>query len=282
MVDALLNAAESEGDEMNSHDSLIPLRFCEFCNSSSTPTWRRGPAGKGSLCNACGIKWRLRKRIKNEKRNVVLFSASPSHVMMRSKPPKARVNFKRERNSFLSEESSPKRKRYYCKYCNQTWALSHFRNSQQFGAHCSNCSRRPKDGEEKDEDMENEGIYEYSYSPEGSGESPNSPQSPESPSHQDGLLLRLVHVVEHQLVDVHELAGIRDELSSLKTELLSREEARQAELQVLQSRLYQELADLQSCLKKVVSSHGERTVRRIVELEQGLRGRASVSNMYVN
>eukprot|EP00727_Mastigamoeba_balamuthi_P007755 m51a1_g360 putative gata-binding transcription factor (303) ;mRNA; f:588549-589717 len=36
------------------------------------------------------------------------------------------------------------RRRYYCKYCRKSWPMSHFRNSQQFGAHCSNCSRKPR------------------------------------------------------------------------------------------------------------------------------------------
>ena len=34
---------------------------------------------------------------------------------------------------------------YYCRYCQESWPLSFFRNSQQFGAHCSNCSRRAKE-----------------------------------------------------------------------------------------------------------------------------------------
>lgn len=33
---------------------------------------------------------------------------------------------------------------YRCKFCQQTWPQSHFRNAQQFGAHCSNCSRKRK------------------------------------------------------------------------------------------------------------------------------------------
>jgi hypothetical protein len=33
---------------------------------------------------------------------------------------------------------------YYCKYCNVTWPIHHFKNRQQFGAHCSNCSRKRK------------------------------------------------------------------------------------------------------------------------------------------
>jgi hypothetical protein len=33
---------------------------------------------------------------------------------------------------------------YHCKFCQHTWPQSHFRNAQQFGAHCSNCSRKRK------------------------------------------------------------------------------------------------------------------------------------------
>lgn len=33
---------------------------------------------------------------------------------------------------------------YYCKYCDTSWPYNHFRNAQQFGAHCSNCSRKRK------------------------------------------------------------------------------------------------------------------------------------------
>jgi len=35
---------------------------CEFCSTTTTPIWRRGPSGKGTLCNACGVKWGLRQR----------------------------------------------------------------------------------------------------------------------------------------------------------------------------------------------------------------------------
>nr|KAJ3412429.1 hypothetical protein HK105_002349 [Polyrhizophydium stewartii] len=33
-------------------------RVCEFCGATETPMWRRGPSGKSSLCNKCGVKWR--------------------------------------------------------------------------------------------------------------------------------------------------------------------------------------------------------------------------------
>lgn len=31
---------------------------------------------------------------------------------------------------------------YYCKHCETSWPMDYFRNPQQFGAHCSNCSRQ--------------------------------------------------------------------------------------------------------------------------------------------
>jgi len=37
-------------------------RKCEFCGTVETPMWRRGPTGKGTLCNACGVKWSLKFR----------------------------------------------------------------------------------------------------------------------------------------------------------------------------------------------------------------------------
>jgi hypothetical protein len=30
---------------------------CQVCGTCETPQWRRGPSGKRTLCNACGVKW---------------------------------------------------------------------------------------------------------------------------------------------------------------------------------------------------------------------------------
>ncbi|KAJ3301818.1 hypothetical protein HDV03_000285, partial [Kappamyces sp. JEL0829] len=32
-------------------------RKCQYCGATETPQWRRGPGGKRTLCNACGVKW---------------------------------------------------------------------------------------------------------------------------------------------------------------------------------------------------------------------------------
>lgn len=34
------------------------IKKCLYCGSKSTPMWRRGPQGAGTLCNACGVKWK--------------------------------------------------------------------------------------------------------------------------------------------------------------------------------------------------------------------------------
>ncbi|ORX43488.1 hypothetical protein DM01DRAFT_1340761 [Hesseltinella vesiculosa] len=36
---------------------------CSYCHSKTTPMWRRGPEGAGTLCNACGVKWKNGKLI---------------------------------------------------------------------------------------------------------------------------------------------------------------------------------------------------------------------------
>lgn len=32
-------------------------RVCTYCGIRSTPQWREGPLGSGTLCNACGVRW---------------------------------------------------------------------------------------------------------------------------------------------------------------------------------------------------------------------------------
>lgn len=39
------------------------LKLCQACGTNSTPMWRRGPAGKSTLCNACGAKWKVGRLI---------------------------------------------------------------------------------------------------------------------------------------------------------------------------------------------------------------------------
>lgn len=48
------------GNKQNKQQTLSngSLKKCLYCGSKSTPMWRRGPQGAGTLCNACGVKWK--------------------------------------------------------------------------------------------------------------------------------------------------------------------------------------------------------------------------------
>ncbi|KAJ3020053.1 hypothetical protein HKX48_001411 [Thoreauomyces humboldtii] len=49
----------SRSPSVMSRDKTPPHagKRCEGCGVTSTPQWRRGPSGKRTLCNACGVKW---------------------------------------------------------------------------------------------------------------------------------------------------------------------------------------------------------------------------------
>ncbi|OIT36044.1 gata transcription factor 15, partial [Nicotiana attenuata] len=43
-------------------NSESQLKTCADCGTTKTPLWRGGPAGPKSLCNACGIRSRKKRR----------------------------------------------------------------------------------------------------------------------------------------------------------------------------------------------------------------------------
>ncbi|ORZ13297.1 hypothetical protein BCR42DRAFT_439720 [Absidia repens] len=47
-------------------------RQCFYCGVTETPMWRRGPEGGGTLCNACGVKWKNGKILATDSTNVVV------------------------------------------------------------------------------------------------------------------------------------------------------------------------------------------------------------------
>jgi len=60
---SLSSISQTPQDKVFSLDSLInegaesEKHYCRFCGTTSTPEWRKGPDGPGTLCNACGIKY---------------------------------------------------------------------------------------------------------------------------------------------------------------------------------------------------------------------------------
>jgi len=39
------------------HFAVLPGKKCSQCGNMRTPTWRSGPQGYRTLCNACGVQW---------------------------------------------------------------------------------------------------------------------------------------------------------------------------------------------------------------------------------
>lgn len=54
-----LRAKKSWSEDMMSESNK---KFCTDCKTTKTPLWRGGPAGPKSLCNACGIRYRKKRR----------------------------------------------------------------------------------------------------------------------------------------------------------------------------------------------------------------------------
>ncbi|KAF2076788.1 hypothetical protein CYY_001914 [Polysphondylium violaceum] len=323
--------------------SSTTMRVCEFCGSTATPTWRRGPSGKGSLCNACGIKWRLKgkdgvykppsqkqqnRQKQNQQQNsqqiqkqmqqghsqqqqqqqqplpqqqqqqqmpynqqiinqhlkqlkqqhqqqtsqqnfqqfqqqiqqpnqfLPSFSSHQQSLQQKSQP--QQILQQQQMEDPLSDDYNKKRKHdimapsfmdplgtdfekdYYCKYCKKTWPQSSFRNSQQFGAHCSNCSRKPK-GE-----LENMLTFKKKLSKKNSKDNlfifneedgavplwdtmskmKNTFSKVDKNIKNAPLLQRLIYVVENQLLEPVEIDSIREDIDNMKNDLLYKKKRR--------------------------------------------------------
>ncbi|KAK7264679.1 hypothetical protein RJT34_32289 [Clitoria ternatea] len=62
MVDPAVKGSEGEDANPNSNNNEQHKKTCADCGTTKTPLWRGGPAGPKSLCNACGIRSRKKKR----------------------------------------------------------------------------------------------------------------------------------------------------------------------------------------------------------------------------
>ncbi|XVF62508.1 hypothetical protein PTKIN_Ptkin09bG0013600 [Pterospermum kingtungense] len=72
MLDPSENGSESDDQNKkypevispkeNQNQSNETKKTCADCGTSKTPLWRGGPAGPKSLCNACGIRSRKKRR----------------------------------------------------------------------------------------------------------------------------------------------------------------------------------------------------------------------------
>jgi hypothetical protein len=57
-----LNSPRYKRSKVESATGECEWKRCEHCGTDSTPEWRTGPLGKGTLCNACGLRYRSKLR----------------------------------------------------------------------------------------------------------------------------------------------------------------------------------------------------------------------------
>ncbi|KAK3188962.1 hypothetical protein Dsin_028523 [Dipteronia sinensis] len=66
MLDPCEKGSESDGSSKSSlidnNNQVNEKKTCADCGTTKTPLWRGGPAGPKSLCNACGIRSRKKRR----------------------------------------------------------------------------------------------------------------------------------------------------------------------------------------------------------------------------
>ncbi|KAD5508416.1 hypothetical protein R6Q59_031006 [Mikania micrantha] len=62
--DDMMNCKSSleRGGSFESDGGSDLIKTCADCGTTKTPLWRGGPAGPKSLCNACGIRSRKKRR----------------------------------------------------------------------------------------------------------------------------------------------------------------------------------------------------------------------------
>ncbi|KAJ8529584.1 hypothetical protein K7X08_036419 [Anisodus acutangulus] len=52
----------TQKEDISGNETTGSTKCCSDCKTTKTPLWRSGPSGPKSLCNACGIKYRKKKR----------------------------------------------------------------------------------------------------------------------------------------------------------------------------------------------------------------------------
>ncbi|XP_055811284.1 GATA transcription factor 15-like isoform X2 [Solanum dulcamara] len=62
LSDKGLGSEEMSSETNSLETSQSNVKTCADCGTTKTPLWRGGPAGPKSLCNACGIKSRKKRR----------------------------------------------------------------------------------------------------------------------------------------------------------------------------------------------------------------------------
>eukprot|EP01118_Nematostelium_gracile_P007544 TRINITY_DN2464_c0_g1_i1.p1 TRINITY_DN2464_c0_g1~~TRINITY_DN2464_c0_g1_i1.p1 ORF type:complete len:428 (-),score=112.21 TRINITY_DN2464_c0_g1_i1:287-1570(-) len=217
-------------------------RKCEFCGTMETPMWRRGPTGKGTLCNACGVKWSLKFRKRAGKKASKVEKISRDDGSQQRQSSRKKIPSKKSSDEpadsiadcILKEDSSSS-------------------NHHHVGL-CCNHSKKRKDRDDEDgqdwRKRSRDANQEY--------DSLSDDASPQS--HQ--LFGKLLNVVEVQLVEEEELERIKAQIRILRKDLESNENSRERELTQIKAESLEHLLKLKS---EILGLHVDRIQDKVVK-----------------
>jgi len=177
-------------------------RKCEFCGTVETPMWRRGPTGKGTLCNACGVKWSLKFRKRAGKKS--------------SKSDRNKDEPREQRQSTRKKIPTKKSIALHPNVPEGELPKEEEQPHQHVGLCCNHALRRKRAREDDIQEPSNKKIQASNDEDSFSDEAPMT----------NVLLGRLLNVVEVQLVEEEELDRVKKQMKELRADLELREELR--------------------------------------------------------
>jgi len=223
--------------------SVSRKRKCEFCGTTETPMWRRGPTGKGTLCNACGVKWSLKfrkragKKPKQDKHKHDDLPREQTRHSTRKKIPAKRLS-----PSDSKEEHSPHDTNGYC--------CSHSPHSTRKRIIADDCYEQPPTKKRK------EHLF-------GSGDEDSL--SDEDDAASSRLLGRLLNVVEVQLVEMKQIELVRRQIAELRSELHSKEQQRLKQIEQQKAETLHELHNFRQEMLTVTAPSGEGSHEKMLD-----------------
>lgn len=211
-------------------------RKCEFCGTTETPMWRRGPTGKGTLCNACGVKWSLKfrkragKKSKQDKHKHDDLPREQTRHSTRKKVPARRLT-----STDSKEEQSPQdTTNGYC--------CSHSPHSQRKRIIPDEYYEQPVPKKRREQFF-------------ASGDEDSLSDGEDAASSR--LLGRLLNVVEVQLVEMRQIELVRRQIAELRSELHSKEQQRLKQIEQQKAETLHELHSFRQEMLTATAPNGE-------------------------
>lgn len=219
-------------------------RKCEFCGTTETPMWRRGPTGKGTLCNACGVKWSLKFRKRAGKK-----PKQDKHTKHDDLPreqtrhsTRKKIPAKRLSSTDSKEEHSPQDSSGYC--------CSHSPHSARKRTIADDYYEQPPTKKRK------EHLF-------GSGDEDSLSDEDDAASNR--LLGRLLNVVEVQLVEMRQIELVRRQIAELRSELHSKEQQRLKQIEQQKAETLHELHSFRQEMLTVTAPNAEGSHEKMLD-----------------